>query len=70
MQIDPLLSIFVSFADPEINLPALEPVLHFLDESVPHHIDYLKVGGRPGSDQRVSIGARLHVWKMTPGHRR
>lgn len=67
MQIDPLLSIFVSLLILKSTFGVLSQSFHFLMESVPHHIDYLQVGGDLEAIKGVSSVHDLHVWEMSPG---
>ena len=67
MQIDPLLSAFVSLLILKSTFGVLSQSFHFLMESVPHHIDYLKVGEDLEAVKGVSSVHDLHVWEMTPG---
>ena len=68
MQIDPLLSIFVSLLILKSTLSILKESYHFLMEGVPLHIDYVKVGhDLMGIDGVVTVHD-LHVWEMSPGH--
>jgi len=67
MQIDPLLSIFISLLILKSTLAVLRESYHFLMEGVPHHIDYLQVGTDLGQVKGVLSVHDLHVWEMAPG---
>ena len=68
MQIDPLLSIFVSLLILKSTLSILKESYHFLMEGVPLHIDYVKVGQDLMAIDGVVTVHDLHVWEMSPGH--
>lgn len=68
MQIDPLLSIFVSLLILKSTLSILKESYHFLMEGVPLHIDYVKVGQDLMAIDGVVTVHDLHVWEMNPGH--
>jgi len=68
MQIDPLLSIFVSLLILKSTLSILKESYHFLMEGVPLHIDYVKVGHDLMAIDGVVTVHDLHVWEMSPGH--
>jgi cobalt-zinc-cadmium efflux system protein len=68
MQIDPLLSIFVSLLILKSTIGILTQSYHFLMEGVPHHIDYAEVGQDLGNVAGVLSVHDLHVWEMTPGY--
>ena len=68
MQIDPLLSIFVSLLILKSTLSILKESYHFLMEGVPLHIDYVKVGQDLTAIDGVVTVHDLHVWEMSPGH--
>ena len=67
LQIDPLLSIFVSLLILRSTFSVLRESYHFLMEGVPHHIDYLQVGNDLAAVKGVLSVHDLHVWEMTPG---
>jgi cobalt-zinc-cadmium efflux system protein len=67
MQIDPLLSVFVSLLILKSTLGVLRESYHFLMEGVPHQIDYLQVGTDLGQVAGVVSVHDLHVWDMSPG---
>jgi cobalt-zinc-cadmium efflux system protein len=67
LQIDPLLSLFVSMLLLKSTLSVLRDSYHFLMEGVPHHIDYLLVGADLAALEGVLSIHDLHVWEMTPG---
>ena len=67
LQIDPLLSIFVSLLILRSTFSVLRESYHFLMEGVPHHIDYLQVGSDLAAIKGVLSVHDLHVWEMTPG---
>ncbi|HZV63642.1 MAG TPA: cation diffusion facilitator family transporter [Telluria sp.] len=67
MQIDPLLSVFVSLLILKSTLGLLRESYHFLMEGVPHQIDYLRVGADLGEVPGVLSVHDLHVWDMSPG---
>lgn len=67
MQIDPLLSIFVSLLILKSTIVLLHESYHFLMEGVPHQIDYLQVGADLERVDGVMAVHDLHVWDMSPG---
>jgi cobalt-zinc-cadmium efflux system protein len=67
MQIDPLLSVFVSLLILKSTFDILRQSYHFLMEGVPHHIDYLQVGTDLAAIKGVLSVHDLHVWEMSPG---
>jgi len=67
MQIDPLLSVFVSLLILKSTLGILRESYHFLMEGVPQQIDYLQVGADLGAVPGVLSVHDLHVWDMSPG---
>lgn len=68
MQIDPLLSIFVSLLILKSTVGILRESYHALMEGVPHHIDYVQVGADLEAIPGVLSVHDLHVWDMSPGH--
>lgn len=68
MQIDPILSIFVSLLILKSTFGVLTESYHFLMEGVPHHIDYVKIGNDLETIEGVLSVHDLHVWDMSPGH--
>lgn len=68
LQIDPLLSIFVSLLILKSTLGVLRESYHFLMEGVPRHIDYVQVGADLAAIKGVLSVHDLHVWEMSPGH--
>jgi cobalt-zinc-cadmium efflux system protein len=68
MQIDPLLSIFVSMLMLKSTLGVLRESYHHLMEGVPEGVDYLKIGADLAAIDGVLSVHDLHVWDMTPGH--
>jgi cobalt-zinc-cadmium efflux system protein len=68
MQVDPILSIFVSLLILKSTIGVLSQSYHFLMEGVPRHIDYLQIGNDlEGIDGVLSVHD-LHIWEMSPGH--
>jgi cobalt-zinc-cadmium efflux system protein len=67
MQIDPLLSIFVSLLILKTTGEVLRESYHFLMEGVPQQIDYLQVGADLSQVNGVLSVHDLHVWDMSPG---
>jgi len=67
MQIDPLLSIFVSLLILKSTIGVLRESAHFLMEGVPDQIDYLQVGHDLAAIDGVLSVHDLHVWDMSPG---
>lgn len=67
LQIDPLLSIFVSLLILKSTVSVLRDSYHFLMEGVPHHIDYVQVGADVSQVKGVLSVHDLHVWEMSPG---
>ena len=67
MQIDPLLSIFVSMLMLKSTLGVLRESYHHLMEGVPEGVDYLKIGADLAAIDGVVSVHDLHVWDMTPG---
>ena len=67
LQIDPLLSIFVSLLILRTTLSVLRESYHFLMEGVPRQIDYLQVGTDLTGIKGVLSVHDLHVWEMSPG---
>ena len=67
MQIDPLLSIFVSLLILKSTIALLRESYHFLMEAVPEQIDYLQVGADLAKIEGVVSVHDLHVWDMSPG---
>ncbi|PXX47593.1 cation diffusion facilitator family transporter [Undibacterium pigrum] len=68
MQIDPLLSIFVSLLILKSTFSVLKESYHFLMEGVPHHIDYMQIGTDLEDISGVLSVHDLHVWEMSPGY--
>lgn len=68
LQIDPLLSLFVSLLILKSTIGVLRESYHFLMEGVPHHIDYLQVGKDLTEIEGVLSVHDLHVWEMSPGY--
>ncbi|HTD06103.1 cation diffusion facilitator family transporter [Undibacterium sp.] len=68
MQIDPLLSIFVSLLILKSTFGVLLDSYHFLMEGVPHKIDYVQVGQNLKAIDGVMSVHDLHVWEMSPGY--
>ncbi|MES2106695.1 MAG: cation diffusion facilitator family transporter [Pseudomonadota bacterium] len=68
MQIDPLLSIFVSLLILKSTFGVLTESYHFLMEGVPHKIDYIEVGQDLKAIDGVLSVHDLHVWEMSPGY--
>lgn len=68
VQIDPILSIFVSLLILKSTVGILRESYHFLMEGVPHQIDYLQVGADLAQVKGVLSVHDLHVWDMSPGH--
>ncbi|MCH8620696.1 cation diffusion facilitator family transporter [Undibacterium sp. TS12] len=68
MQIDPLLSIFVSLLILKSTFGVLKESYHFLMEGVPHHIDYIQIGNDLENISGVLSVHDLHVWEMSPGY--
>lgn len=67
MQVDPILSIFVSLLILKSTVGILRESYHFLMEGVPQQIDYLEVGADMGAVDGVLAVHDLHVWDMSPG---
>jgi cobalt-zinc-cadmium efflux system protein len=67
LQIDPLLSIFVSLLILKSTIGVLRESYHFLMKGVPHHIDYLQVGADLAAIEGVLSVHDLHIWEMSPG---
>jgi cobalt-zinc-cadmium efflux system protein len=67
MQIDPLLSLFVSLLILKSTVGVLRESYHFLMEGVPQQIDYLQVGADLEQVAGVLSVHDLHVWDMSPG---
>jgi cobalt-zinc-cadmium efflux system protein len=67
MQIDPLLSIFVSLLILKSTLGVLRESGYFLMQGVPEQIDYLLVGAELSAVDGVLSVHDLHVWDMSPG---
>ena len=67
LQIDPLLSLFVSLLILKSTFGVLRESYHFLMEGVPHHIDYIQVGKDLTEIKGVLSVHDLHVWEMSPG---
>jgi cobalt-zinc-cadmium efflux system protein len=67
LQIDPLLSIFVSLLILKSTIGVLRESYHFLMKGVPHHIDYLQVGADLAAVKGVLSVHDLHIWDMSPG---
>jgi cobalt-zinc-cadmium efflux system protein len=67
LQIDPLLSIFVSLLILKSTIGVLRESSHFLMKGVPHHIDYLQVGADLAAVSGVLSVHDLHIWEMSPG---
>lgn len=67
MQIDPLLSLFVSLLILKSTLAVLRDSYHFLMEAVPKHIDYIQIGADLEDISGVLSVHDLHVWEMSPG---
>lgn len=68
MQIDPILSIFVSLLILKSTFGVLGESYHFLMEGVPHHIDYVQIGDDLEAISGVLSVHDLHVWEMSPGY--
>lgn len=68
MQIDPILSIFVSLLILKSTFNVLSESYHFLMEGVPHHIDYVQIGTDLEEIEGVLSVHDLHVWEMSPGY--
>ncbi|MCU6433089.1 cation diffusion facilitator family transporter [Undibacterium sp. Jales W-56] len=68
MQIDPILSIFVSLLILKSTFGVLGESYHFLMEGVPQHIDYLQIGDDLEAVSGVLSVHDLHVWEMSPGY--
>lgn len=68
MQVDPILSIFVSLLILKSTFGVLADSYHFLMEGVPHHIDYVKIGDDLEAIAGVLSVHDLHIWEMSPGH--
>lgn len=68
MQVDPILSIFVSLLILKSTFGVLSESYHFLMEGVPHHIDYVKIGDDLEATEGVLSVHDLHIWEMSPGH--
>ncbi|WP_354333902.1 MULTISPECIES: cation diffusion facilitator family transporter [unclassified Undibacterium] len=68
MQIDPLLSIFVSLLILKSTFSVLRESYHFLMEGVPRHIDYIQIGEDLETIAGVLSVHDLHVWEMSPGY--
>ena len=67
MQIDPLLSVFVSLLILKSTVAILRESYHSLMEGVPHAIDYLQIGKDLAAVPGVLSVHDLHVWDMSPG---
>jgi cobalt-zinc-cadmium efflux system protein len=67
MQIDPLLSVFVSLLILKSTVAVLRESYHFLMKGVPEQIDYLQVGADLAALDGVRSVHDLHIWEMTPG---
>jgi cobalt-zinc-cadmium efflux system protein len=67
MQIDPLLSMFVSLLLLKATFGILRESGHHLMEGVPDHIDYENVGDDLERVDGVASVHDLHVWDMSPG---
>jgi cobalt-zinc-cadmium efflux system protein len=67
LQIDPLLSLFVSVLILKSTTGVLRESSHFLMKGVPHHIDYLQVGADLAAVNGVLSVHDLHIWDMSPG---
>jgi cobalt-zinc-cadmium efflux system protein len=68
LQIDPILSLFVSVLILKSTFGVLRDAYHTLMEGVPHHIDYVEVGHDLGRVKGVLSVHDLHVWDMAPGY--
>jgi cobalt-zinc-cadmium efflux system protein len=68
MQVDPILSIFVSLLILKSTFGVLADSYHFLMEGVPQHIDYVKIGEDLEAIAGVISVHDLHIWEMSPGH--
>lgn len=68
LQIDPLLSLFVSLLILKSTIGVLGDSYHALMEGVPHHIDYVQVGHDLAAIRGVLSVHDLHVWDMAPGY--
>jgi cobalt-zinc-cadmium efflux system protein len=68
LQIDPLLSLFVSLLILKSTIGVLRDSYHALMEGVPHHIDYAQVGKDLAAIKGVLSVHDLHVWDMAPGY--
>jgi cobalt-zinc-cadmium efflux system protein len=68
LQIDPLLSVFVSLLIFKSTIGVLGDSYHALMEGVPHHIDYIQVGRDLTGIKGVLSVHDLHVWEMAPGY--
>ena len=66
MEIDALLSIFVSLLILKSTISILKESYHFLMEGVPLTIDYLAVGQDLHAIEGVRAVHDLHVWEMSP----
>ncbi|TWI67563.1 cobalt-zinc-cadmium efflux system protein [Pseudoduganella lurida] len=67
MQIDPLLSMFVSLLLLKATFGILRESGHHLMEGVPGHINYEQVGSDLEGVDGVASVHDLHVWDMSPG---
>lgn len=67
LQVDPLLSLFVSLLILRSTLAVLRDSYHTLMEGVPRHIDYLQVGADLAAIDGVLSVHDLHVWEMSAG---
>jgi cobalt-zinc-cadmium efflux system protein len=68
MQVDPILSIFVSLLILKSTIGVLSQSYHFLMEGVPRHIDYVQIGNELEDIDGVLSVHDLHIWEMSPGH--
>ncbi|MBI3284687.1 MAG: cation transporter [Burkholderiales bacterium] len=68
MQIDPILSIFVSLLILKSTFAVLAESYHFLMEGVPQHIDYVQIGEDLEAMDGILSVHDLHVWEMSPGY--
>jgi cobalt-zinc-cadmium efflux system protein len=67
LRTDPILSIFVSLLILRSTVGILRESYHFLMDSVPRGIDYLRVGADLAAVPGVLSVHDLHVWDMSPG---
>ncbi len=67
LQIDPVLSVFVSLLILKSTIAILRDSYHALMEGVPANIDYMQVGIDIAAIKGVVSVHDLHVWEMSPG---